>query len=73
MEVVNMLKRKEFNLTETFAYRAEKDLEKSIIDSFFNKSIDEIDFDFSETENIGAYAFAYTPIKKANFTLLKTI
>ena len=30
-------------------------------------------FDFSETENIGAYAFAYTPIKKANFTLLKTI
>lgn len=47
-----MLKRKEFNLTETFAYRAEKDLEKSIIDSFFNKSIDEIDFDFSETEEI---------------------
>lgn len=37
MEVVNMLKRKEFNLTETFAYRAEKDLEKSIIDSFLIK------------------------------------
>lgn len=52
MEVVNMLKRNEFEATETFAYHAERDLEKSIIDSFFNKSIDEIDFDFSETEEI---------------------
>lgn len=52
MEVVNMLKRNEFEATETFAYHAEPDLEKSIIDSFFNKSIDEIDFDFSETEEI---------------------
>lgn len=52
MEAINMLKREEFAATETFAYRAENDLEKSIIDSFFNKSIDEIDFDFSETEEI---------------------
>lgn len=31
------------------------------------------DFDFSEMESIGGYAFAYTPIKMANFTSLKTI
>lgn len=37
MEVVNMLKRKGFEATETFAYHAEQDLARSIIDSFLIK------------------------------------
>lgn len=59
MEVVNMLKREEFEATETFAYHAERDLEKSIIDSFFNKSIVGIDIEDIDDSDIEKFMSVY--------------
>lgn len=59
MEVVNMLKRKEFEATETFAYHAEQDLARSIVDSFFNKSIDGIDIVEIDDSDIEKFMSVY--------------
>lgn len=59
MEVVNMLKRKEFEATETFAYHAEQDLARSIIDSFFNKSIVGIDIEDIDDSDIEKFMSVY--------------
>ena len=52
MRVIIMYNKEKFKPTETFVFDAEYDLAKSIIDSSFNKSLDEIDIDASETEEI---------------------
>ena len=54
-----MLKREEFEATETFAYHAERDLEKSIIDSFFNKSIVGIDIEDIDDSDIEKFMSVY--------------
>lgn len=59
MEVVNMLKREEFEATETFAYHAEQDLARSIVDSFFNKSIDGIDIEEIDDSDIEKFMSVY--------------
>ena len=64
MEVVNMLKREEFEATETFVYHAERDLGKSIVDSFFNKSIDGIDIEEIDDSDIEKFMSVYRKYSK---------
>ncbi len=54
-----MLKRKGFEATETFAYHAEQDLARSIIDSFFNKSIVGIDIEDIDDSDIEKFMSVY--------------